>query len=196
MIIKKADYELTAVYESQYPKILLPEIAFIGRSNVGKSSLINAMCNRKDMARVGQTPGKTRQINFYNINEKLRLVDLPGYGYAKVSKTEQATWTNIVETYLNKRNSLKMIIQLIDIRHNPEKTDETMINWIINKQIPFIIVAVKSDKLTKSKIKPSVSNIIKKLELEFDFPVIPVSAQKKTGIKEIWKEIDRRVVIK
>lgn len=190
MIIKNADYELTAVKPEQYPEVILPEIAMLGRSNVGKSSLINAMCNRKGIARVGSTPGKTRQINFYNVNGTMRLVDLPGYGYAKVPKMEKALWGRLAEVYLKSINRIAGTLLLLDIRHKPSVDDMLMKKWLDSSIYPYIIVAVKADKLAKSKINMRVKEMRKELNLNNEMEIIPFSAEKHFGMKELWKVID------
>ena len=133
MEIRDASYEITAVKPEQYPKGLLPEVALVGRSNVGKSSVINALLNRKNLARVSSTPGKTRGINFYNIDQRLYFADLPGYGYAAVSKTMKASWDEMIGTYLHARDQLKLILMLVDIRHAPSKEDKMMYEWIASQ---------------------------------------------------------------
>ena len=147
MIIKKSEFVTSAVKENQYPDTNIPEIAFAGRSNVGKSSILNALANRKSIARVGSRPGMTRLVNFFNINDQLHLVDLPGYGYAQGAKFEQRAWGKIVETYLNKRKQLKLIILLLDIRHKPSSDDLLMFDWIKSVKLPYLIVATKCDKI-------------------------------------------------
>ena len=151
MKVKNPKYELTAVKPDQYPSTTVPEVAFVGRSNVGKSSIINTLLNRKNLARVGQTPGKTRQINFYNIDDTLFFVDLPGYGYAKVSKEERKSWGKLAETYLHIRDQLRLIIMLVDIRHKPTADDRLMYEWICTTGIPHLVVATKEDKVKRSQ---------------------------------------------
>lgn len=190
MKIIKAEHEITAVKPEQYPEATLPEIAFVGRSNVGKSSMINSLCNRKKIARVGQTPGKTRVINFYNVNDTLRLVDLPGYGYAKASKSLQQTWNKFTDNYLSKREAIVLIVHLIDIRHDPSKTDINMVNWLRDSGKPYVICAVKSDKLAKQRAFESATNIVRTLHLEQDIPFVLYSSPKKQGIEELWEAIE------
>ena len=141
--ISKARFELTAVKPEQYPASSLPEFALIGRSNVGKSSIINSLLNRKGIARVSSTPGKTREINFYNIDDKIYFVDLQGYGYANVSKEKKSTWGDIIEIYLTTRLQLRALIMLVDIRHKPSDYDKVMFDWLMAKGMPFLIVATK-----------------------------------------------------
>lgn len=156
MRIKQSEFEISAVKREQYPTDGLPEVAFVGRSNVGKSSIINALTNRRHLAKVSQTPGKTRLINFFMINEgEFHLVDLPGYGYAKVSKKEQASWGKTIEMYLTDREELKRVILLVDSRHKPTKDDLLMYEWVKHFGIEAIIVATKSDKLSNNDLRKS-----------------------------------------
>lgn len=190
LVINNAKFVLSAVMPQQYPISILKEVAFAGRSNVGKSSIINTLLNRKAIARVAQTPGKTREINFYDLDQKLYFVDLPGYGYAKVSKEKKSTWGDIIGTYLNTRETLALIIMLVDIRHTPTQDDCVMYEWIHNSNIPFVIVASKVDKIPRSQVKPRVDDIRKTLGLEKDAVVIPYSSESKQGKDEIWSRID------
>lgn len=156
MRIKQSEFEISAVRRDQYPTDGLPEVAFVGRSNVGKSSIINALTNRRHLAKVSQTPGKTRLINFFMINEgEFHLVDLPGYGYAKVSKKEQASWGKTIEMYLTDREELKRVILLVDSRHKPTKDDLMMHEWVKHFGIETIVVATKSDKLSNNELRKS-----------------------------------------
>ena len=193
MIIKSADFICAAVKPSQYPADDLAEVAFAGRSNVGKSSLINQLLNRRKLAKVSSTPGKTRTINFYNINNgEFRLVDLPGYGYAKVSKAESADWGKMMEDYLSKRKGLKKVIQLVDSRHAPTAQDKQMYDYLRYYGLDGIVVATKSDKLSSNELNKSLSIIRKELELGKDDVLIASSALKKTGseaILDIMQEI-------
>ena len=190
MIIKKAEFMISAVAPSQYPNTGWPEIALAGRSNVGKSSLINSLVNRKALARVGNTPGKTRKINFYNINDSLALVDLPGYGYAKVSKEEKKTWGRLTETYLNTRKNLDMILLLVDIRHDPTEDDIIMLNYIRQSGRDYAVIATKADKITRSEQKKHIDKIRRVLEQGDDCEVIPFSSLKRMGIEEVWMKIE------
>lgn len=187
--INNAKFEITAVKPEQYPKSDKPEITFVGRSNVGKSSLINSMLNRKSLARVAATPGLTRVINFYNVDNILYFVDLPGYGFAKVSKTEKESWGSVVETYLKTRKQLKMVIMLVDIRHSPTDDDKLMNDWLKCNGIPYLITATKLDKIPRSKVKERVCDIRKVLELSDSVKVIPFSSETKQGREELWNEI-------
>ncbi len=192
MIVKKAEHVITAVKPNQYPATGYPEIAFVGRSNVGKSSIINTLVNRKSLARVGGTPGKTRQINFYNVNDTFYMVDLPGYGFANVSKEMKASWQNIIETYLysRKENNLKLIVLLVDIRHSPSKDDITMNQWLRGFGLNTLIIATKADKISRSQINVRVNDIKKVLQLSNTDKVIPFSSEKRIGIEAVWGEID------
>ncbi len=187
--INNAKYELTAVKPNQYPKGDKPEITFVGRSNVGKSSLINSMLNRKNLARVAATPGKTRVINFYNIDNILYFVDLPGYGFAKVSKSERESWAWVVETYLKSREQLNLVVLLVDIRHSPTADDVLMHEWLKSNDIPYLIVATKADKVPRSKVRERVCDIRKVLGLCNSVKVIPFSSETKQGREELWEEI-------
>ncbi len=190
MKIKSAEHEITAVKPAGYPELELPEVAFAGRSNVGKSSMINSLLNRKKLAYVGNTPGKTRQINFFIINDEFRFVDLPGYGYAKVSKAEKHSWSKLANTYLETRKQLKLIVHLIDIRHKPTVKDKDMTDWLMQSGIPYAVCAVKSDKISRGKYKKNVTDIISVLDLPPDTPFVIYSSMKKEGIKELWEVIE------
>ncbi|MCX7773134.1 MAG: ribosome biogenesis GTP-binding protein YihA/YsxC [Clostridia bacterium] len=190
MIIKKAEHLITAVEPKQYPQTGWPEVALAGRSNVGKSSIINTLVNRKGLARVGNTPGKTRVINFYNVNDSLMLVDLPGYGYAKVSKEERLSWGKLAETYLTSRDKLGMILLLVDIRHDPTEDDEIMMDYIRSSGRACAVVATKSDKIQRSEYKKQIDRIKTVLQLEETIKVIPFSSLKRTGIEEVWNQIE------
>lgn len=190
MNVNNVDLIAVAAKKQQYPESFLPEIAFVGKSNVGKSSLINCMVNRKSLARTSSSPGKTRTINFYNIENTLHFVDLPGYGYARASKTEIEKWGKMIEEYLLKREQLKSIILLIDIRHEPSSNDKMMYDWLKHYGYKIIIVATKSDKLKRSQINKHISNIIKSLSLEKDDMLIPFSSENKNGKNELWDIIE------
>lgn len=189
MNIKWSKHITSAVNPEGYPESDLPEIAIVGRSNVGKSSVINFLTGRKSLARVGNTPGKTRLINFFSLEEKILLVDLPGYGYAQVSKEERARWGKIVETYLNKRRQLRLVLMLVDIRHKPTADDRLMYEWLCSAGKPHIILATKSDKISRTHYREHVNEIKKTLDIMPDIPVIPVSTIKKTGYNEVWDRI-------
>lgn len=190
MIIKKADLVAVGVKRAQYPEENQKEIAFAGRSNVGKSSLINMLLNRRNFARVSGNPGKTRTINFYEINDNFRIVDLPGYGYAKVSKSISEGWGDMVENYLANRQNLIKVIQLVDIRHTPSVQDVQMYDWLRYYQLDGIIVATKADKISKSEMFKNIAVIRKTLKLAEDDLVIPISSSKKTGNDELLEVFD------
>lgn len=193
MEIKDAKYIVTAVKPEQYPVHFWPEVALVGRSNVGKSSFINALVNRKGLARESATPGKTREINFYSVNNKLYLVDLPGYGYAKVSKAEKIGWAEMIETYLITREQLQLILLLIDIRHEPSADDKTMLNWLRNQARPYLVIANKLDKLSKNQIHKQLMLVRSSLVLTDNEPVIPFSAATKDGRAEVWEFIRKQI---
>lgn len=184
--INKAELEKVAVLEKQYPLANLPEFAFAGRSNVGKSSFINAMLNRKNLARTSSTPGKTRTINFYKVNDDLRLVDLPGYGYAKVAKKEKEKWAGIINRYLETRENLLETILLVDIRHEPTDLDKQMYDYILHSGFSGIVIATKKDKIKKSQVDKHISVIAKKLGVEHRENIIPFSSSEKDEVKDMW----------
>lgn len=189
MKIISSDLHAIAVGPKQYPMDNLPEIAFAGRSNVGKSSFINTMINRTNLARTSGKPGKTRTINFYIINENFRLVDLPGYGYAQVSKTEKEKWGHIIEEYLTNRENLKEIFLIVDMRHEPTAQDLMMYDWIKSFGFSGIVIATKADKISKANWQKNVSIIKKKLGVVHSNLIIPFSASKKINIDKSWNTI-------
>jgi GTP-binding protein len=182
--LRSATFEISAVKPAQWPTDGLPEFAFVGRSNVGKSSLLNRLLGRKSLARVSAKPGKTQQINFYRINDEFRFVDLPGYGYAQVSKQERALFVRLMETYLTHRDSLRRVIHLIDIRHEPTKQDIEAHRWLLTLGVPVCVVATKLDKISKSAVTPSLATIRKVLRTPY--PVIAVSSEKNVGLDALW----------
>ena len=186
MKIKKVELETVCGITSKLPDNKRIEIAFIGRSNVGKSSLINSLLNRKSLARTSSQPGKTQTINFYNINQELYLVDLPGYGYAKVSAREQENWGKMIERYLKKSKQLKGVFLLIDIRHAPGANDRQMYEWILSKGYQPIIIATKLDKIKKAQLQKNLKILREDLGLRKGTIIIPFSAQTKQGREEIW----------
>lgn len=186
MKISKAELEKVAVEEKQYPDTNIKEFAFAGRSNVGKSSFINAMLNRKNLARTSSTPGKTRTINFYRVNDALRLVDLPGYGYAKVAKSEKEKWAGIINRYLENRENLVETILLVDIRHEPTALDKQMYDYIIESGFSGIVIATKKDKIKKSQVDKHISIIAKKLGVKHRENIIPFSSSKRDEVKDMW----------
>ena len=186
MIIRKAEFLISAVKKEQYPNTGVPEIAFAGKSNVGKSSMINALVNRRNLAKTSSQPGKTQTLNFYNINDEFNFVDLPGYGYAKVSKAEQAKWADMIDLYLHSRQELKEVILLVDIRHEPGRNDLLMYEWIKNFGFKGYIIATKADKLSKSQQIKSLNNIKKTLQIKDVDLIYPFSSTSKLGVEEIW----------
>ena len=189
MKIRSSEIVVSAIRKEQYPAEGLPEIALVGRSNVGKSSATNALLNRRNFARTSQTPGKTRTINFYKINNEFYFVDLPGYGYAKVSKSEKDKWGVIMERYLQDRDELCAIFLLVDIRHEPTNDDVMMYEWIKHFGYNCVVIATKADKISRGQYQKHISIIRKKLQLEKDEKVIPLSSSKKTGVEDVWNEI-------
>ena len=183
-------FEFAAGKVEQLPESDMPEIVFSGHSNVGKSSLINGLMNRKSLARTSAQPGKTQTINFYNINETMYLVDLPGYGYAKVSQSEKEKWGKMIERYLHTSKDLKAVFLLIDIRHDPSANDKMMYDWILNNGYEPIIIATKLDKLKRSQVQKNIKAIKEGLKLSKDGIIIPFSAETKQGRDEIWALID------
>ena len=181
MVIKNVELETVCGITSKIPDNTLPEIAFAGKSNVGKSSLINALMNRKSLARTSSSPGKTQTINFYNINSEMYLVDLPGYGYAKVSEAEKAKWGKMIENYLHTSKQLRAVFLLIDIRHEPGKNDKTMYDWIVYQGYQPIIIATKLDKLKRSQVQKAIKVVRTGLGLKGSDIVIPFSAEPKQG---------------
>lgn len=190
MIIRKAELETVCGITSTLPENLLPEFAFAGKSNVGKSSLINGLLNRRALARTSSQPGKTQTINFYNVNDDLYFVDLPGYGYAKVSVEVKAKWGKMIERYLKKSKMLKCIFLLIDIRHDPSANDKMMYDWIVSNGYKPVIIATKLDKLKRSQIQKHVKMVREGLGLEKEDILIPFSAETKQGRDEIWALIE------
>ncbi|MCF6460482.1 ribosome biogenesis GTP-binding protein YihA/YsxC [Clostridium sp. Cult3] len=191
MKINKADLERIAVNKKQYPDSSLPEIAFAGRSNVGKSSFINSMVNRTNLARTSGKPGKTRTINFYNINDQFRFVDLPGYGYAQVSKSEKAKWGHIIEEYLSSRQNLLEVVLLVDIRHEPTELDLMMYNWIKTFGFTGLVIATKADKISKGKYQANMKIIRNKLGIKDINIILPYSSTKKINREEIWERLGK-----
>ncbi|MDO4267387.1 MAG: ribosome biogenesis GTP-binding protein YihA/YsxC [Eubacteriales bacterium] len=190
MIIKKAELETVCGITSKLPENTCPEFAFAGKSNVGKSSLINALMNRKSLARTSSQPGKTQTINFYHINDAFYYVDLPGYGYAKVSLEAKAKWGKMIERYLRKSEMLRCVFLLIDIRHEPSDNDRLMYDWIISNGYRPVIIATKLDKLKRSQIQKHVKMVREGLGMEKEDTLIPFSAETKQGRDEIWALIE------
>ena len=190
MIIRSLELETVCGITSTLPENTLPEIAFAGKSNVGKSSLINGLMNRKSFARTSATPGKTQTINFYNINQELYLVDLPGYGYAKVSEQEKKKWGQMIERYLHQSKQLRAVFLLIDIRHAPSANDKMMYDWILSQGYQPTIIATKLDKLKRSQVQKQVKVVRQGLGLSKDSILIPFSAVTKQGRDEIWDLVE------
>lgn len=190
MKIKNVELQIVCGITSKLPETDKVEIAFAGKSNVGKSSLINALMNRKALARTSATPGKTQTINFYNVNDVMYLVDLPGYGYAKVSEQEKIKWGQLIERYLNTSKQLKAVFLLIDIRHEPSANDKMMYDWIVAQGYEPIIIATKLDKIKRSQVQKNIKAIKEGLKLIPGTIVIPFSAETKQGREEIWELMD------
>ncbi|KOR23760.1 YihA family ribosome biogenesis GTP-binding protein [Clostridium botulinum] len=189
MEIKKAEFVISAVKRAQYPEDERPEIAFVGRSNVGKSTLINTLTNRRKLVKVSSTPGKTRLINFFLINDNMYFVDLPGYGYAKVSKKEKENWGYIMEQYLVERNQLKKIVLLVDSRHKPTGDDINMYNWIKHYNYEVLVVGTKLDKLKRNDINKNKKIIRDALKMDKDDKILLISSLSKEGKEEVLEEI-------
>lgn len=193
MVIRSLDLEYVCGITSKLPETELPEFAFAGKSNVGKSSLINALLNRKSFARTSAEPGKTQTINFYNVSKALYLVDLPGYGYAKVSQTEKEKWGKMIEKYLNSSENLKYVFLLVDIRHDPSLNDCQMFDWIVTMGYRPVVIATKLDKINRSQLAKQVKVIRTALGMEKDDLLIPFSAETKQGREELWQLIDTSI---
>ncbi len=190
MIIKNPQFEISAVRPAQYPKNDLPQIVLVGKSNVGKSSFINTMINRKSLARTSNTPGKTRQINFYNIDNNFYFVDLPGYGYSKLSQEEQVNMGRFIEDYLEKCQNISLIVLLLDIRHNPTADDVHMLNYIKKTNLPFMLIANKADKIAVTKVDNELNKIKEFLGISFT-TLLPFSAERKIYSEAVWDEIEK-----
>lgn len=185
MKIKTSRLEGMAALVSQYPAEMLPEVAFVGRSNVGKSTFINRFLNRKNLAYTSSTPGKTRTVNFYNVNESFRLVDLPGYGYAAASKSAQAEWSGVIDTYLTHRPNLREVFLLVDLRHEPTALDVQMYDWIVEAGYTGYVIGTKWDKIAVSKVGAQMQTIAKKLQMESVDLIYPYAGTTKKGMDEI-----------
>lgn len=189
MNVKNPKFEISAVGPKQYPKNNLPEIVLVGKSNVGKSSFVNTMINRKKLARTSSEPGKTRQINFYNIDDLFYFVDLPGYGYSKMSKKEQEQVGKFIENYLFHRKEISLIIFLIDIRHSPTSNDKLMYNYIISSGLPCLILTNKADKIAITKVNNTVKSLQRELNPIGDIPTLPFSSERKIYKDDVWNFI-------
>lgn len=183
--LHNVEFVRSAVKTGDFPNDALPQIAFAGKSNVGKSSTINRLLNRKNFARVGNEPGKTVHINFFQIDEKVYFVDLPGYGYAKVSKKERARWGQLMDEYFASEDTLTLGFQIVDIRHKPTADDVTMADWFLQTGMPFVVIANKLDKIKKSQLEGNLQTIRTTLHLPEEVPMIPFSAEKGTGREEV-----------
>lgn len=193
MKVHNVEMIMSAVRPEQYPDVGYPEFALAGRSNVGKSSFINKMIGRKSLARTSSKPGKTQTLNFYEIEEQLFFVDVPGYGYAKVSKTEREAWGQMIELYLTDREVLRAVVQIVDIRHSPTVDDRLMYDFLVHYDIPAIVIATKADKVPKGKLARQEKIIRETLDMRTEDPVIMFSAEKGTGMDKAWKEIESRM---
>ena len=194
MLIKNPKFQISAVSPAQYPKDGLPQIVLVGKSNVGKSSFINTVVNRKNLARTSSEPGKTRQINFYNMDNSFYFVDLPGYGYSKMSKQEQVKVGQFIEQYLSQSKEIALIIFLIDIRHSPTENDKLMYRYIVDQQKPCVIIANKADKIAVTKVDSQVKVLQEELNPLKDLPFLPFSAERRIYTDTVWEEIEKFLV--
>lgn len=193
MIIKNPVFEVSAVSPKQYPTNGLPEIVLVGKSNVGKSSFINTMIGRKKLARTSSEPGKTRQINFYNIDNKFYFVDLPGYGFSKMSKAEQAQVGSFTDSYLQNRKQISLVVFLMDIRHKPTENDRLMYDYVIRSGLPFIIIANKADKIAITKVDTAVNDLQNAINPMKDAVCLPFSAERKIYQDDVWNEVEKYI---
>lgn len=191
MKVKSSEFVTSAVKPEQYPDTALPEVAFVGRSNVGKSSLLNCLINRKKLAMTSRTPGKTRLVNFFIINDAFHFVDLPGYGFARVSQETKSSWGQFVESYLRDREQLKLIVFLVDVRHPPSADDLAMYRWLIHFNRPTVIVATKADKISRMHRPKHIKQIKASLGLGVEGPVILFSVTSGEGKDELWQRINQ-----
>ena len=194
MIIRNVNLETVCGVTSEFPENSHPEVAFSGKSNVGKSSLINALMNRKSLARTSSQPGKTQTINYYNINQEIYFVDLPGYGYANANQSVKAKWGRMIEKYLQQSKQLRSIFLLIDIRHAPTENDRTMYDWIVHNGYKPIIIATKLDKIKRSQVQKQLKLIRTTLGLDEDTIMIPFSSETKQGREEIYEILDQIIL--
>jgi GTP-binding protein len=190
MKISSAEFLRSAVSVEQYPRQPLPEVAFAGRSNVGKSSLINTLLHRKGLAKTSSTPGKTQVINFFLINQRFVLVDLPGYGYAKVPRHVQASWRSMVETYLQQRDTLRAVVQIIDARHVPTEQDQQLRHWLLHQGLQPVTVATKVDKLTRSQRQVNMREVRRALAMPLQEPLLLFSSQSREGRQQLWHHLE------
>ena len=189
MLIKNPRFEISAVSKKQYPNSDIPEVVLVGKSNVGKSSFVNTMCNRKSLARTSNVPGKTRQINFYNMDDKFYFVDLPGYGFSKMSKEEKVISGRYIEEYLAERQNIALIVLVLDIRHNPTNDDVFMYDYILRSNLPFIVVTNKADKIAVTKVDSEVQRIKEYLGISYS-TILPFSAERKIYQENVWNAIE------
>ncbi|MCW2277449.1 ribosome biogenesis GTP-binding protein YihA/YsxC [Heliophilum fasciatum] len=201
-LIRDAQFVISAVRHDQYPQEPWPEVALAGRSNVGKSSLINRLCNRRHLAKTSSKPGKTQTINFYRINNNCHLIDLPGYGYASVSKTQRATWGPMMETYMKKREQLRAVLQLVDLRHPPSSDDKAMHAWLNHYEIATAVIATKADKIPRGKRSAHLAVIRRDLQVPKEIPILAFSAETGEGKEDVldllaylWEERDEEMLI-
>ena len=194
MQIKNRKFEISAVSKKQYPKGDLPEIVLVGKSNVGKSSFVNTMVGRKNLARTSNTPGKTRQINFYNIDNKFYFVDIPGYGFSKMSKQEKVISVKYIEEYLEEGKNVALIILILDIRHNPTEDDLLMYDYILKSNLPFMVITNKADKIAVTKVDNEVQRIKETLGISYS-TILPFSAERKIYTDKVWEEIEKFLAI-
>jgi GTP-binding protein len=190
MKISSADFLRSAVTASQYPRQLLPEVAFAGRSNVGKSSLMNTLLHRRGLAKTSGTPGKTQAINFFEINHRFMLVDLPGYGYAKVPRQVQAGWRSMVETYLRERELLRGVVHIVDVRHPPTEQDQQLREWLLFEGVEVVTVATKADKLKRSQRSAHIREVQQTLAMPPDEPLLLFSSQNREGRHQLWGRLE------
>lgn len=190
MNVKNPKFEISAVSPKQYPSTGLPEIVLVGKSNIGKSSFVNTMINRKSLARTSSEPGKTRLLNFYNIDDIFYFVDLPGYGYSKMSKVEQESVGKFTEEYLVKRESIGLIIFLIDIRHKPTENDKLMYHYVMKTNLPFMVLANKADKIAPTKVQDAVEVMKQELGISFS-TILPFSSERRIYQDNVWEEIEK-----
>ena len=193
MIIKNPQFEVSAVRENQYPKNGLPEVVLVGKSNVGKSSFVNTMINRKKLARTSSEPGKTRQLNFYNMDNLFYFVDLPGYGFAQVSQAEKDKWSKFIDAYLTKRENLCGVIQLVDLRHPPTKDDINMYEWLMHMHKDVLIVATKCDKISKGQWLKHIKQVREGLKADKEQKIIAFSAETGQGVEEVHQWVEEQI---
>ena len=192
MLVKNPKFEISAVSPKQYPSGNTPEIVLVGKSNVGKSSFINTMINRKNLARTSNTPGKTRQINFYNIDDIFYFVDLPGYGYSKMSKAEQVKCGKFIEDYLEKRENISVVVMVVDIRHKPTADDQMMYDYILKTNLPFMVITNKADKIAITKVDNEVNRIKDFFGISYT-TILPFSSERKIYQDRVWEEIEKYI---